>query len=267
MAKENFSNVISNYTVLANVIIVVLILILFLIYFNKNKKKISKINNKILTAMLTYMFFYTGYILLLKAEPSWKILGNYTLAFTTFATIIYIATLFISTILLFKKSKNFYNIIFVLIIIAGLLAPLFVVNPIGPRNFFMIYVLEIIFVLYIANEVGINYKKFNKYIVFCLIIAFTYYVSIYSYISLISYRRDHYIEYKSINSSDTTIIVPKLPYGKFVWLGDFYGDYRTNFYKIKHNLRTDITFKFVDYDAWCKHIKNENYKAKHLFRK
>lgn len=255
----NFINIISYNISFSSVAIIILITVLLTIYYKQTKENLNEKQAKILTKIFNYMYFYCIYIFISRLHYDWGILGSYAKYFDAIVTIIYIIALITSIIILFYKSKKFIDILSVLLTIIGLAAPLFLVNPIGPRNFFMIYVLEIILVCYILKETKMDYKKYSKLMIFTIIVLCINYSTIYIYITDFMNKRDEYIQYKSSNSTDTEIIVPKLEYPSYVWSADFDSEYRTNVHIKKYNLREDITFKFVEYSDWKKHIKKEGY--------
>ena len=67
----------------------------------------------------------------------------------------------VQIIVLFYSKKSFWKVTMPLICITGLIAPLFLVDPLGPRNFFVIYVLEMIETFYILNEAKFDYEDFS----------------------------------------------------------------------------------------------------------
>ena len=259
---NNYVNVIQKYIAFENIAIIILITILLFVYYKKHKKDYSKKENKILKVILGFMYIYSVYIIISRLNPNWNIFLKYTKYFNALLSTIYIILLLIITFKLFHKKKSFLELLMPLIVITGLVAPLFIVNPIGPRNFYAVYILEIIFALKLLKETEIDISKYNKYLFVIIILFLGLYTSIYSYISIINFRRDNYIVYKSNNSTDTSVTVPRIPYAEYVWGGDFEGDYRENIYKESLGLREDMSFNFVSYDEWLKQIQKEGYKVK-----
>lgn len=255
---KNYVNVLHKYIAFENIVVIFLIIAVMFIYFRNNKKNYSSKQIKALNILFIYQIIYTIYIIICRLNPNWNILLKYTVCLNALLTAIYIITLLIMTIILFYKNKNFLKIIMPLIIIIGLVAPLCIVNPIGPRNFYMVYVLEILFFLYILKEAKIEYKKYYQTITIIIVMLLVYYTSIYGYICLINMRRDNYIINKAKNTDETLINVPRLPYPEYVWGGDFDGEYRTSIYLKTKNLRLDIRFNFLIYEDWLAFIENEN---------
>lgn len=255
----NFVNIISYYVAASSVALIGLLTILLAVYNKKNKAELNHKTEKIVMFSLGYMTFYSLYILTCRLNSSWQIFLSYTRYLDALLTGIYLVLLVVTIILLFKNNKKFIDILSVLLVIIGLTAPLFMVNPIGPRNFFMIYTLEVILVCYILKETEIDYMKYSKVIIMSIIIYLIHYASIYTYINYTEIKRNDYILYKSDNTTDTYITVPNIPYHEYVWDMDFIKEHRQNIYKNKYNLRDNITFKFVDLEEWEELLKEEGY--------
>lgn len=138
-----------------------------------------------------------------------------------------------------------------LIIIIGLTAPLTIVTPIGPRNFFLIYTLEIIEVLYILNETKLNLDKYKCLLLIPNILIFVFYVGIYSYISYVSLERDKYVTYVSNETTKQGVEVPILPFSKFVHFANYGNDiYWKKVYVDYLGVRDDLYFIYVPYEKW-----------------
>jgi len=247
---ENFKDIIYKYTVFENLIIVFLITILLFIYFYKNKNKYNKIISNIINIINLYMLAFSFYVILSHFNNGWNVFLSYSEIFNIILTIIFALFLIIDTILLFRKSKNFMYLISILLCICGLVAPLMVVWPIGPRNFFMIYMLEVVYILFVIKELNISLISYKPLLLIFVGVLALYYVSIYGYIFLVNQRRENYIKEQITDSQITNIVVPRLPYTDYVWCGDFDNDYLMHLYKIKNNIDLGIVIEFVDYPAW-----------------
>ena len=249
---DNYVNVIKVFALDKVILLFILMLLIMFAYFFKNKKKIT--NNNLITGLFIYEYVYVLYIVIKRFNPNWQIFLKYTSFFEILMSLLFIL-LFVILVLMIYKKKD-YNLYFIIACIFGLLAPLFVVTPIGARNFFMIYTLEIIllFELYKVSNLILNLEYFEKIVKIATITLLLYYVNVYSYITLVNYRRYEYIK-QSISKGQTNIVVPELPYNEYVWCPDF-NDYRAedikNLLKIPH----EVTFVFTDYDDWKSNYYN-----------
>ena len=162
---------------------------------------------------------------------------------------LFLISIFISLLIIFKNTKIYKPIIIILCTIIGLVSPLFIVTPIGPRNFFMIYVLEIILSLLIYQELEIKFN-YKPYLIIIITIISIFYTSVYARISKVYYERENYILEKSKTAD--YIKVPYLPYSNYVWVGNFANEYYSNLYKSILKINPDIEFEFVSYNEWEK---------------
>lgn len=254
---ENFSGTIYRYTAFENIFLIITLVTLLFVYYKKNKSDYKNKKRKFLNITFIYSYTYIIYIIIANFNKDWKILLNYTSAFESLITIVFLILLLINIMILFHKSKNFKKIITVIMTIILLIAPLLIVNPIGARNFFMIYTLEILLIIYIFKETEIKITKQIKYLGgLTLLIACVYYISIYSVILKVSLERDEYIKNMSENTNEVYLNVPRLPYENYVWTPDFNGIYLSNVYKNSKKIRPEIQFNFIDYTSW-KNMENQ----------
>ena len=243
---HNLNHTILPYSINRPIVIFIIITLLIIIYIVKNNIKTSKT----IKTLLSYNILYLTYISLNTINLDWEPLLNLTKIFYLISSIIFIINFIIIINLIFKKSSK--NAIYMCFVIIGLLLPLFVVSPLGARNFFMIYILEIILLLEILKISNFKVNKEIKNICNLIIIVLVgYYLSIYGYINIIEHRRDVYIlEKVKSNNNNNIIYVPKLPYNDYVWVPDFSANYYAQFYKIKRNIPLNIEFRFIEYSNW-----------------
>lgn len=254
---ENYAFSIQKYMILQNIVVISCITILLYLHFKKSKDKEYR---KIIEYMFIYNFMYVVYATI-SYISKFEILGEIiTVYFDGILTGIFIINVIFITYIIFHNKNNFYKIFAPLIVIFGLILPLLIVTPLGPRNFFMIYVLEMIFILYLFKELKIKNEVFIKNISFAFLsVLLVFYIGIYSQVNRFFKMRENYILEESKNSKLEYILVPKNPYSKYVWSGDFDNEYYTNIYKNYLNIDSRVDFRFIEYIEW-KRIIEKDYK-------
>ena len=234
----NYALVIKNYTIEKTTII--FIFMLYIIKKNYNKK------SKIINLFFNYSFIYLSYALLssitnLESKISYLIYLNIILSIT------FIVGFIVLLYYLYKDDKNITNL---LITIIGLLAPLFVVTPIGPRNMFMIYILEILLAFIIYNKSKETFlEKYDKYAIYIIIVLLFYYINIYGLISYYYYKRSNYINH--INTCQNNLTLYRLPLGDYLHSPDSLNS--DNIYlKNKYHISEDTIITYINYEEFNK---------------
>ena len=254
--STNLETTIHRFLIFESLAIMILITLLMFIYYFKNNGKYIERRKTILNLLFIYQFLYIMYSLIYHLNPDWRILLSYTSIFNTLISLIYCIVILISTCLIYRK-KDLKELLINYISIIALVAPLCVVTPVGGRNFFAIYIIEVILVcnLYQLAEIK-NLKVISNISKLTLLVLVTYYVSIYGYIHYVDVQRINYIKEQS-NLGKTEIDVPYLPYKEYIHgEGNFAYEYYGQIYKIAYNLNYDIKFNFMSYDTWKYQLKN-----------
>lgn len=179
--------------------------------------KIYKMDNrKSIKLFLLLLFIEPAYNIIILLNPNLKILLSYTkyLDFLIYLTFI-ISMLYLTINLKDKKLK--YNLLFYFISIIILCGPLLFVNPIGARNFLIIYVLEILFsiTLFSKSYNVNNFKVLEKFNIFYLII----YIGIYGYIYYFNMKELDHIR-TSTKNNEQCVEVRKNYYKGYLWSYD-----------------------------------------------
>ena len=229
------------YGVNANYVIFALLeIVLFVHAFKKDR-----LTNKRLTLfIISYVFLL--YIVFTESFPALyeKVYFNGI-----------VATLFLITLMLifhdlFKKKKEFNYFWYGVLLCMFITGPLIIVNTIGPRNFFIVYLIIGMITIKIYNDLFKNTDLFNKIMKGILVFLVGYYIVIFGRINYANQEREKYIY---DHRCEGTIYVARLPHHKYIWWPDFeykYGDYYSKYYIKKHNLSNRIIFIFEDYDKW-----------------
>ena len=235
---SNYGLVIKNYVIEGSAL-------LFIIMLAVTNKYYKKTEDKIYSILYNYSLIYLTYVLisnifLLEAK------FNYILYLNILLSIIFIISFITIIIKAYKDKTNILNIILVII---GILAPLFIVTPIGPRNLLMIYILEIILLFTICKETNyiLRSKKVDYMILLISSILTFCYFNIYGNISYYYNKRLNYL--KTINMCSNEILLFKIPNGEYLWQSEFEGNSE---YFIKQIYHIDDSSKltYVDYDIF-----------------
>lgn len=246
--KELFFN-----NIVINILIAITAIIIIYKYNSNNKNKIRLIASNLIGLIIVS---YSAYSLLASLNTNWKVLLESTDYFDgIFSIVYYIAILFL--IILFINDKNRKaKMLFILISIACLTGPLFVVKPIGSRCFlatyvmFMLLINEFIDYIMIDNNSKVLMKCINRVIIVISILFAVYLLSIYTYVAKVNNERMDYIM-NEVASNKKEIIITELPYEEYLWTatprGDETWDERL---KLFYGIPQDIELKTVSLDEW-----------------
>ena len=232
-----------------NIFIGILIL-LITINFLKNNKDIKRtkrftlgINSVIIVGYITYIVFLT-----ISGNSNVFITEKYQTLIEGIIAILFFLAILISSVIAIDNKKIKQRIAFDLISIVVLTGPLLIVTPIGPRNFFMSYVLFTMVGCELFNYID---KKENFYIKNILItitfILLFCHFAIFSYIYKIEYERTNYI---NDNQKTDILYLPKLPYEKYMQHGNPYGEVFVERFKIFYGIKESQQVRFVDYEEF-----------------
>ena len=247
-AIHSFVDVIANELIFQNLLLNIVLSICVIAFLRNYLKKNDR-----------YKKYINGAILILSAFPiyavTYKFVGidflfKYTKYLNSFLATIYYLTIFLCSLLIKDVPKK-KKIIFCLVSNAILTAPLFVVKPIGSRCFFPMYVLWIIVAIEFFTLAFEN-KKIDvmKPIVISWIGIFSgFLIFIYGTSFIVEYQRINFVK-KHI--SEEEIILPKLPYEDFIWLGDPYNKYSDQHFKNYYGVPQDRNLIFVPVEEWKK---------------
>ena len=268
--KENFiAEIISKYfsiiysSLISNNILILLIIgvcfsVLYRhkVYNNRHQKK-----------AVYYSLFFTIYSLvslLIDKNSEYDVLIIYIDGILCF---LYIVSFIYLTFTLPKSFKSKKRLICIIISIFVLLIPLLFVEPISPRCFYPMYILELMFSLILLKEcsVFINIKKIKiiGYYV-CKFLLFSVLIN-YFFISLTIFQASK-ILYKSIETQKTqkctNMVFPKLPYEKYMRYSspDSETENAVFYFKKYYKIDNNANIHFVDYDNWDDNLYKETCK-------
>ncbi|MEG0686489.1 MAG: DUF6056 family protein, partial [Erysipelotrichales bacterium] len=201
---------------------------------------------------------YSAYSLVAQINSQWNVLLRYTDYFEgVFSIAYYIAILFLIIFFIEDKNKK-AKMLFILISIAFLTAPLFVVKPIGSRCFLATYVMFILLINELSDYAMIGLKSINiinclnKVIILIMCIFAIYNLSIYSYIAKVSNERISYIK-QEVKNGEKEILLTKLPYESYLWTATPTEDgIWEDRLKLFYNIPKDVDLKPISLKEWNK---------------
>lgn len=228
-----------------NIIIVIILFIISIIIIRKfTLNKFNCINKYI----LSYNCIFASFYFIDLINPNWYIFNSTEIHYYVkiILTILFYISLIIITITsnFHKKEKHFLllNLISYLLI----MAPLLLVNPIGPRCYFAGYIFVILFILKIftimINNNLIDIKLIEIFSICFIIVTIFFYYDIYVTIYNSSEKRINNI-ISQISEGATEVDFPSLPYNEYLHGAEVCPEYNVNVYKIYYNI--DPTIKFI----------------------
>ncbi len=194
-----------------------------------------------------YILYKTalGYLSKNENPREYPTFGKYAIA----VVIMYVFTTFLLTFVCVEKGAR-ARIMLPLCCVPVIVAPLLVVNPIGPRCFFASYLFIMLFAVslfsYAEEKLGLN-KRTKKIMNGCLIVSLCLLIVCYTNIFMKIYacetERNEIIK-EQLHNGEDVVFVPELPHSKYVWIGDPSSDlwerrYK-NFYGIDKSCHIEV---------------------------
>mgnify|MGYP003302124122 CR=1 FL=1 len=250
-------------------ILSILCVIVYILFAAKCRSKCRKNMGLIATAVNVFTFFI---IFLKKQFPEWALfVGSANSAHLTiwaFAgiAVIYYGSVLATVLLCITQHAYKWKALLLLGSIPILIAPLAIVDPIGPRcffpPFFMLIAACVVLFVYMEKEIGMSLavKKgvvcsFLAVGLAALVFLFNIYGVIYRYDS----KRNEYVK-KQVDAGYQTVMMTTLPYPSFVWVSEPAGDLWGGRYKSFHGIDNAVEFEFIDnnaFDKWTKEFDKE----------
>lgn len=216
------------------------------ILWHSLKNKLSSKAKIIGELSLTVIVMYAGFSLMfgvgrLYPDERYKLLQG-------FATAVYILAMFVFLVVLPLTGDKKAKILFMYFSIGCMIAPLFVVTPIGSRCFFASYVMMIVLVVELFSNVDDAVKqsvaKYSKTAMIVSSVGLLYLLYVYSSIYVADVHR---IEKAQTDSQTKTVIkVKKLPYEDYVWCSDLQNDEWKNRFKAFNGIDENVKIKVVE---------------------
>lgn len=194
-------------------------------------------------------------------------------------TTIFMLTLAVQILICVKEKSTRDKLILYIICVVGLILPLFLVTPIGPRCYFAPYFVIVMIIVtlfnYLTNEMHIEkttLKHFTVVLTAVLLSAILFLFSVFIPINYYTGLRDEYTLAQSQVEGREKIYICQVPYTNYIWNGNpTESSVLAERYLLFHNI--DIEKKLVyknyeDFGRWAKRYnKKTGYKSKHKIRK
>lgn len=252
-ALKSYFTVVYKQLALNNVILNIILATIIILIVIKNYKKLNQNKIKyIIYSNLIIIIGYTTYGIIKSMNPEWSLFLKYTKYFEgIFSIVFYLALISFVFYFIEDKAKKI-KLLFLLGSISILVGPLFVVKPIGPRCFFVTYVIFNLIVLELFTYLNISKNISIMKVIFISIISvqFVYMFSIYGYIYKINNERLVVVR-TGIELEEKVIKIPELPYKKYVWTGDPFS-FWTDRFKLFYEIPKDVEIITVNLKEWNK---------------
>lgn len=257
-----------NNIVMLTVISVLCVILTFAFLKNCEKRGLRILSCSALAVnILCLVIFYCkklfGYWLIGINVPQAETLTDF---FVFFIAVIYFLAICVTVAVCIEDKNRMWATAFVLLSVPVLVAPLLVVNPIGPRCFFPPYFVCIVLCVYLYNEVTEkpgNEKAFESSVgtAFAAVAAaaLIFNVSVYAPIHKYDMKRNEYAIMQSELGYEK-ITVCKLPYNSYVWTGDPSHEPWIERYKLFYGVNPDAEIELVSYkefDKWAENFDKE----------
>ncbi len=149
----------------------------------------------------------------------WQVLGTYTPYFNAVSGLLYLVCCF-ALLLWLGDGKAFrFRVIALYGALGTIITPLFIVTPIGPRNFFAGYVVQLLVVCFLLSELVADRKLpsiASASLIGAILVAVLFWTSIYSYIFKAEEQRKAYIA-EQVAEGKETIEIIIWPYEAYTW--------------------------------------------------
>ena len=179
------------------------------------------------------------------------IFGRILIGLQTIMALIYVFSLVGTVLLCVENRTRKFQILFPVFCIPGVVMPLLVVNPIGPRCYFVAYLLMMVFLVDLLDWTlcDIQIKAYNVlffFLAFSAVVSAAFYVNIYYQIHAYDVKRAEFAKIQSDNGNKIVTIC-ELPYTEYLHCSSPSLEPWSTRYKLFYELENDVTFQFVPY--------------------
>ena len=167
--------------------------------------------------------------------------------------LLYGASVIATTAITITDKNRRFRILFEIASIIVMTAPLLIVTPIGPRNFFTNYILLVMIAIEMFDYLTIDTKcNINYLLIPIIIILVIFYMFIYGYVFKIETIRNRYIEENK--TSAQVLYLPKLPFTEYMQCANpINKDFEKKF-KLFYDIEKDKKLVFMDYGEWKENV-------------
>ncbi len=257
---RTYFGIIYNYLLQNNLMLVIVIGVLAFIIIYKFLKKninINKIKKSILYISQLIILGYLSYIIFIYVCDNVNIFINDRLKnyMEGIGALLFGISITATTVITINDKHKKFRMLFEIASIIIIVAPLFIVTPIGPRCFFANYIMFVILASemfdYITNDTKLNIKN---YLMFIAIMLVLFYLIIFGYIFKIETTRNEYIEENKLN--EKVLYLPNLPFAKYMQGANPANKTFQKRFKLFYNIESDTKLVFMEYGEWKENVNN-----------
>lgn len=194
--------------------------------------------------------------------PNWLLLGNETITVVIFAVLAvgYCLSALVLVLVCVDEQKTKLRVLFLLLSIPVLIAPLLVVNPVGERCLFsshmMLAAACVALLGYLMAHLhipAIAWKAMTVVALGVCAVVMCFMVNIYLAVHRYDTLRNEYVR-KQVDAGYQTVVVSRIPHESHVWCSipeDIWGER----YKLFHGIDLDVEFELLEpeaFDEWMK---------------
>ncbi|MBQ8503579.1 MAG: hypothetical protein IJ491_04790 [Clostridia bacterium] len=262
MIEEHFHSIMEN-TVISNCLLCIVISVLLValtVRFVKNSD--NKVKNAVSVISATTNVICAALIFLTDYFNHNEVVGysfGYMLEdkYQNKLALIFIVTLVIISVLCIEKGYKF-RIMLPACCVPVVVAPLLVVNPIGPRCFFVSYLFTMMFAValfgYVTRDIKINsfnYKAAFYGLVVVVLVQLYFYIGIFHPVHVYDQKRNEFVQYQ-LEQGKKTVVVCDLPNKYYLWVSYLTDELWSERYKLFHKIDSDVQFKNVSIQEFDK---------------
>lgn len=243
-AKENYMTAIHPYGLFKNVVLIVTFAVGGLLLLGNNKEK----RNRMAMISLTVVGVFTLINVLSNVIIGTTYKPKIFIYLEALASLIAIVAFAVFTYSVTEKKSKERRIVTILwLSFAILIGPLFVVTPVGPRNFFSPYILLVIICLMVWKDALEPIRNGNKRLVSWLergvkygaVLTIGIYVCIFMAVYYVDVSRLNYIR-REVDAGSKRVELRKLPFNDLMWVSSPTFDKYTERYKMFYDIPMDV---------------------------
>lgn len=241
--------------IILNIFIAVVALILVYSFFSKNKNKIKKSVKVLLIISSILIIGYISYqaFIYIANNTNIFITNKYKNGAEGLGNILFGLSVILIILLCIKDKNRKFRLLFEIFSIILLVAPLFIVNPIGPRNFFAPYFIFTIFAVDLFDYTILKPKiNVSIYLLGITLVLVIFYFIIYAQIFIIDNKRTNYLK---THQEQSPLYLPNIPNEDYFHYGNPKKNSFIRKYKIFYNIDKDTKVIFIDYNEWLEKVK------------
>lgn len=244
--SENFKEI-ARQGFLNNFVLLSILMAVCLVLWLENKDKMTGGLKIIGNVSIFINISYTALSFMNQLNTYWS-KAWILLLLEVLATIFYVLSLIAFILILpFDKIEK-VRLLFILFSAGFMIAPLFVVTPIGPRCFFAPYIMLIYLLIELSGNFNDTHKKqfarLNHSFVIFAVIGVLYLFYIYGTIAKNNYERIA-LAVKDSQNGKNSIKVQELPYKDYVWCSDVEQEPWCARFKLFYGIDDNISIKMI----------------------